>query len=168
MGIIEVKQGDITEQKTEAIVNVANTDLLHGGGVAAAIIKAGGEKIQEESNNIAPIPLGQAAVTTGGKLNARYVIHAAAMRLGELAVAENVQSAIKNSFERALELQLKTIAFPAIGAGIAKLPAATSASVSLIEAKKYKDKFERIVFVLYNAETYKAFMDEYNKTKNKQ
>ena len=75
-------QGDLTEQDVDAIVNAANNDLQLGGGVAGAIRRKGGPVIQEECNRIGSIPLGEAAITTGGRLKARYVIHAASMSLG--------------------------------------------------------------------------------------
>jgi len=157
MGNILLKKGDITEQQTEAIVNAANNELLHGGGVAGAIVRAGGKIIQKESSKIAPILLGEAAVTSGGKLKAKYVIHAASMKLGETASEENVRNSIRNSFIRAEELGIKTIALPAIGAGIARFPLDKCARISLELAREYSDKFEKIVFVLYSQEAFKAF-----------
>ena len=161
MGSIFLEKGDICQQETEAIVNAANNELLHGGGVAGAIVKAGGNIIQEESNKIAPILLGEAAVTSGGKLKAKYVIHAASMKLGENASEENVRKSILNSFKRAEELGIKTIAFPAIGAGIAQFPLDRCARISLEIAKEYADKFDKIVFVLYNDKAYEAFNRAY-------
>ena len=161
MAEIILKQGDITEEQADAIVNAANSDLLHGGGVAGAIVAKGGKKIQEESNKIAPIPLGEAAVTTAGKLKAKYVIHAASMRMGERAEEVNVRASIENSFKRAVEAGLKSIAFPAVGAGIAQFPIRRCAEISLELAKKYSDKLEKIIFVLYNNEAYKIFKHLY-------
>ena len=163
MGTIFLKKGDICQQQTEAIVNAANNELFHGGGVAGAIIKAGGSIIQKESNRIAPIPLGEAAVTSAGKLKANYVIHAASMRLGEAASEENVRNSIINSFKRAEELDVKTIAFPAIGAGVARFPLDKCAKISLEVAGEYIKKFEKIIFVLYNDEAFKAFESTYKK-----
>src|SRR5712692_10593709 len=79
---ILIQQGDLTEMDTDAIVNAANNDLILGGGVAGAIRRKGGEQIQRECNAIGSIPVGYAAITTGGKLKARFVIHAASMALG--------------------------------------------------------------------------------------
>ena len=166
MGRILLQKGDICGVKAEAIVNAANNDLLHGGGVAAAIVKAGGEIIQKQSNKIGPISLGQAAVTRGGKLKAKYVIHAASMKLGELASEENVKKAIINSFKRAEELGLKTIAFPAIGAGIARLPIEKCAEISLSIAKQHAEKFDNIFFVLYNDQDLKVFNTAYKRIIN--
>src|SRR5579863_3154894 len=85
-------QGDLTEMDTEAIVNAANNDLQHGGGVAGVIRRKGGPVIQEESNEIGSIPVGGAAITSGGKLKAKYVIHAASMQLGGRTTAHALQS----------------------------------------------------------------------------
>ncbi len=79
---ILIEQGDITEMDVDAIVNAANNDLWLGAGVAGAILRKGGDEIQEECNEIGSIPVGYAAITGGGKLKARYVIHAASMGLG--------------------------------------------------------------------------------------
>src|ERR671925_40333 len=88
---IVIEQGDLTEMATDAIVNAANNDLILGGGVAGAIRRKGGEEIQRECNEIGSIPVGYAAITTGGKLKARFVIHAASMRLGGAKTAEGLR-----------------------------------------------------------------------------
>jgi O-acetyl-ADP-ribose deacetylase (regulator of RNase III) len=85
---IVIQRGDLTEMQTEAIVNAANNDLILGGGVAGAIRRKGGEEIQRECDEIGSIPVGYAAITTGGNLRAKYVIHAASMRLGGSTTAE--------------------------------------------------------------------------------
>jgi len=81
--ILKVIKGDLTEEDVDAIVNAANSHLQHGGGVAGAIVRKGGRIIQEESNRIGYVPVGRAAITTGGKLKAKYVIHAVGPRWGE-------------------------------------------------------------------------------------
>src|SRR5580700_5528413 len=87
-GRIIVQLGDLTEMDTDAIVNAANNDLQLGGGVAGAIRRKGGDAIQRECNEIGSIPVGYAAITTGGKLAAKHVIHAASMQLGGSTTAE--------------------------------------------------------------------------------
>ncbi|MDD5040412.1 MAG: macro domain-containing protein [Patescibacteria group bacterium] len=164
MGNVIIEQGNILDQHVDAIVNAANTELLHGGGVAGAIVEAGGPVIQEESNAIGPIPLGEAAVTSAGKLKARYIIHAASMRLGEDAEEKNVRSAIENSFIRAHELGLQSIAFPAVGAGIARLPMNVCAQISIELAQRFASSFKTITFVLKSDEAYHAFFQEYQRT----
>ena len=101
--ILELVQGDITEMETEAIVNAANEYLQHGGGVAGAIVKKGGKIIQEESNKIGYCPVGQTAITTGGNLKAKYVIHTVGPRMGEGNEDEKLKSATLNSLKLADE-----------------------------------------------------------------
>jgi O-acetyl-ADP-ribose deacetylase (regulator of RNase III) len=163
MGTIQIIQGDITEQVVDVIVNAANVELVHGGGVAGAIVRAGGETIQEESNHLAPIPLGEAAVTHAGKLKCRYIIHAASMRLGGLANEASVWQAIASSFKRAEELGLRSIAFPAIGAGIAGFPMPRCAELSIAIAREHLDRFDRIIFVLSNPAALQIFQSAYER-----
>ena len=119
---IELRQGDLTEADVDAIVNAANNELMLGGGVAGAIRVKGGPSIQQECDRIGTIALGEAAITGAGRLRARHVIHAASMRLGESTSEENLRAATRNSLKRANENSLRTIAFPAIGTGIAGFP----------------------------------------------
>lgn len=114
---ILIRLGDITDSDTEAIVNAANTDLWLGSGVAAAIKNAAGPEIQKECDQIAPIDLGEAAVTGAGSLKAKYVIHAASMDFENPTTEESLYDAVKNCLLRAEELGIKSIAFPAIGTG---------------------------------------------------
>src|ERR1700677_929800 len=106
-------EGDLTEMETDAIVNAANNDLKHGGGVAGAILRKGGRIIQEESDAIGTVPVGGAAVTSGGNLKARYVIHAASMELGGRTSAQDLRSSTVHSLRIAAQMGVKTIAFPA-------------------------------------------------------
>jgi len=159
---IHIKQGDITTFEVDAIVNAANNDLLHGGGLAAAIIETGGNIIQKQSNSIAPIQVGEAAITKAGKLKAKYIIHAASMKLGEPTLEENLKNSINNSFKRAKELGVKSIAFPAVGAGIGGFSAKKCANICIIAALKALEDnkgLEKIIFVLKN-ESYKKIFDE--------
>src|ERR1051326_1944858 len=119
---IEFVKGDITEMAVDAIVNAANNELILGAGVAGAIRRKGGAQVEEECQRIGPIKLGAAAVTTGGNLKALYVIHAASMRLGGSTTAESLRAATHNSLLRAEEQTIKSIAFPAVGTGIAGFP----------------------------------------------
>jgi O-acetyl-ADP-ribose deacetylase (regulator of RNase III) len=160
---IHLNEGDITKADVEAIVNATNNELQMGGGVAGAIRRAGGPAIQEECNKIGPIPLGEAAITTGGSLKAKYVIHAASMRLGERTTEANLIASTKNSLLRAEEKKVKSIAFPAIGAGIAGFPMDRCAQVMLkvvLEHLKGKTSLEAVHFVLYGREAYETFAEE--------
>jgi len=160
MARIEIIQGDITEADTDAIVNAANNDLQLGAGVAGAIRRKGGPSIQQECDRIAPIPLGEAAITGGGQLKARYVIHAASMQLGGRTTAENLEAATRNSLRCAEEKNIRSIAFPAIGTGIAGFDTRRCAEIMLwvvAEHLKGKTSLERVVFVLFDEPARKAF-----------
>ncbi|MCV7259119.1 macro domain-containing protein [Mycobacterium shimoidei] len=98
---IEVLQADVTKLEVDAITNAANTQLRHGGGVAAAISRAGGPQVQRESREKAPIGLGEAVETTAGDMPARYVIHAATMELGGPTSAEIIENATRSTLRKA-------------------------------------------------------------------
>src|SRR5437899_10023300 len=116
---ILIQQGDLTEMDTDAIVNAANNDLMLGAGVAGAIRRKGGEEIQRECDAIGSIPVGYAAITTGGKLKTRFVIHAASMQLVGKTNAESLRHSAAHSLRIANERGLETIACVAVGTGIA-------------------------------------------------
>ncbi len=157
---ISLRQGDLTDADADAIVNAANNDLMLGGGVAGAIRIKGGPAIQQECDRIGPIALGEAAITGGGSLRARHVIHAASMRLGESTAEANLRAATRNSLIRADENALKTIAFPAIGTGIAGFPIERCAQVMLAEVRAHLSApttLERIDFVLFDRRSLEIF-----------
>ncbi len=150
---ISVRRGDLTAAATDAIVNAANNDLMLGGGVAGAIRSKGGPTIQAECDRIGPIRVGEAAITGAGRLPARHVIHAASMRLGERTSEAGLRDATRNALRIAAERGLKSIAFPAIGAGIAGFPLARCAEVMLEEARDHlrgATSLEKIEFVLFD------------------
>ncbi len=149
-----IEQGDLTEADVDAIVNAANNDLQLGGGVAGAIRRKGGPAIQEECNRIGSIAIGEAAITTGGKLKARYVIHAASMQLGGRTTAESLRASTRNSLARAAEKGLQSIAFPAVGTGIAGFDMRECAEIMLGEAVRHlqrKTSLEQVRFLLFDA-----------------
>ena len=157
---IELRQGDLTEADVDAIVNAANNDLMLGGGVAGAIRIKGGPTIQQECGRIGTIALGEASITGAGRLRARHVIHAASMRLGESTSEANLRAATRNSLMRANENALKTIAFPAIGTGIAGFPIEQCAQVMLEEVRKHLNAtttLERVEFVLFDRRSLEVF-----------
>jgi len=157
---IEVLQGDLTEIDTDAIVNAANNDLQLGGGVAGAIRRKGGPKIQAECNEIGTIPIGGAAITTGGDLKARYVIHAASMELGGRTDALSLRSSTAHTLRIAAQKKLKTIAFPAVGTGIAGFPMRECAEIMLSEVAKHlkgPTSLEKVSFVLFDKDALRAF-----------
>src|SRR4029077_20179746 len=157
---IEILQGDLTDINNDAIVNAANNDLQLGGGVAGAIRSKGGPKIQAECDEIGTIPVGGAAITTGGELKARYVIHAASMELGGRTDALSRRSATAHSLRIAAQKGLKTIAFPAVGTGIAGFPMNECAEIMLAEAVahlSHETTLDKIYFVLFDVPALKAF-----------
>ena len=157
---IGLRQGDLTEADADAIVNAANNQLMLGGGVAGAIRVKGGPAIQRECDRIGPIALGEAAITGAGRLRARHVIHAASMRLGESTSETNLRAATRNALRRADENSLKTIAFPAIGTGIAGFPIERCAQVMLEEVREHlsgKTTLERVEFVLFDRRSLEIF-----------
>ena len=167
---IEIRQGDLTEMDADAIVNAANNDLQHGGGVAGAIRRKGGAVIQEESNAIGSIPVGAAAITTGGRLKARFVIHAASMQLGGPTTARALRSSTAYSLRIAAQRGLKTIAFPAVGTGIAGFPMRECAEIMLEEVVEHlggETSLERVYFVLFDAHALKTFTDVWQGMKTK-
>ncbi len=157
---IIILQGDITEADVEAVVNAANNDLQLGGGVAGAIRRKGGPSIQEECDRIGRVPLGEAAITGGGQLKAAYVIHAASMQLGGQTTAENLEASTRNSLLRAEEKKIRSIAFPAIGTGIAGFDTRRCAGIMLrtvAEHRKGETSLERVVFVLFDSRSREIF-----------
>jgi O-acetyl-ADP-ribose deacetylase (regulator of RNase III) len=151
--MIVIQQGDLTEMDTDAIVNAANNDLMLGAGVAGAIRRKGGEEIQRECDAIGSIPVGYAAITTGGKLKARFVIHAASMQLGGKTNAESLRRSAAHSLRIANERGLKTIAFPAVGTGIAGFPLKECAEIMLRETAQHlrgETSLETVYFVLFD------------------
>jgi len=155
-----IRQGDLTETATDAIVNAANNDLQLGGGVAGAIRRKGGPAIQEECDRIGSIPVGEAAITGGGRLAARYVIHAASMQLGGSTTERNLRASTRNSLLRAKEKCLRSIAFPAVGTGIAGFPMDRCARIMLEEVRAHLDSttsIERVEFVLFDASARDTF-----------
>ena len=152
---ILLTKGDLTDTEVDAIVNAANNDLQLGGGVAGAIRRKGGPKIQAECDEIGAIPVGGAAITSGGNLKARHVIHAASMTLGGRTSAQSLRSSTAHSLRIAAQRGLRTIAFPAVGTGIAGFPMRECAEIMLREARKHLEgptSLEIISFVLFDAE----------------
>ncbi len=158
--VLELLDGDITEMDTDAIVNAANAQLILGGGVAGAIRKKGGPKIQAECDKIGGTFVGGAVITTGGNLKARHVIHAVGPRMGEGDEDRKLRSATLNSLKVADENCLKSIAFPAISAGIFGFPIERCAAIMLgttIEYLKGQTGLQRVVFCLFGRDSYDVF-----------
>ena len=167
---IEVRQGDLTEMDADAIVNAANNDLQLGGGVAGAIRRKGGPRIQAECDEIGTIPVGGAAITSGGNLKARYVIHAASMQLGGGTTAQALRSSTAHALRIAAQKGLKTIAFPAVGTGIAGFPLRECAEIMLRETAKHFESptsLEKVYFVLFDKDALSAFEEVFQELQGK-
>jgi len=163
---IEVIQGDITTADTEAIVNAANNHLWMGSGVAGAIKRKGGDEIERDAVSKGPIEVGQAVASTAGKLPYKYVIHAAGMgqdlRTDEYIVAE----VTRNSLLLADKLELKSIAFPAIGTGVGGFSLELCAAKMIGAVRELSGRFktlERVVFVLFDMAAFDVFSNEAQK-----
>ncbi|MEW6087120.1 MAG: O-acetyl-ADP-ribose deacetylase [bacterium] len=165
-------QGDITKQKTDAIVNAANSTLMGGGGVDGAIHHAGGPAILEECKEIRKkqgmLPTGEAVITTGGKLPAKYVIHTVGpvWKDGDHNEPGLLANCYRNSLKLAKEKGLKTISFPSISTGVYSYPinkASKIAVKTVVEFIVNNEDIEDIYFVLYDSYTYQAYNDALQK-----
>ncbi|MGB7436522.1 MAG: macro domain-containing protein [Candidatus Acidiferrum sp.] len=164
---IVIQQGDITDMDVDAIVNAANNDLILGAGVAGAIHRKGGDSIQKECNEIGSIPVGYAAITGGGKLKARYVVHAASMGLDDVpTTAKSLRTSTAHSLRLAAERQLKTIAFPAVGTGVSGFPMEECAQIMLTETAQHlkgDTSLETVYFVLFDERARSTFQRGWDK-----
>ena len=159
-------QGDITKQDTDAIVNAANSGLMGGGGVDGAIHRAGGPAILEECKKIRSergrLPTGQAVLTTGGNLKARYVIHTVGpvWRGGQEGEPDLLASAYRESLQHAVENGVKTVSFPSISTGVYGYPVKQAAQVALqtvIDFTNEDNALSEIYFVLFDSTTYNVY-----------
>lgn len=160
MGTIEVLEADITALEVDAVANAANTDLRHGGGVAGAIVRAGGESIQAESDEKAPIDLGAAVATGAGELPARWVIHAATMHLGGPTSAEIIRQATASTLRVADELGARSLGLVAFGTGVGGFPVEDAARIEAEEVRRHLDggsELARVVFCVFGEETRRVF-----------
>ena len=165
---LRLVKGDITLRDVDAIVNAANSRLKHGGGVAGAIVRRGGEVIQEESDRIGFVPVGHAAITNGGRLSANFVIHAVGPRMGEGDEDRKLKSAVLHSLQLASQEKFTSISFPAISSGIFGFPKDRCAKILVTESLKFlkahQDSSLRIVeFCIYDDETLEYFRREFEK-----
>ncbi len=160
--VLELIEGDITEQETDAVVNAANSSLLGGGGVDGAIHRAGGPKILEECRKLGGCPTGEARITTGGNLKAKNVIHTVGpiYSSGQRREAELLANAYKNSLSLASQYRLKSVAFPSISTGAYGYPvdeAATIALKTVINYLKTHTDIELARFILFGQKAYQAY-----------
>jgi len=167
-GKITLIRGDITAMDTDAIVNPSNTSLVLGGGISGAIRSKGGEEIQAEMDKLGGCPVGEAKATGGGRLKARYVIHAVGPQMGEGDEDTKLKSATVESLNRAAELGLDSIALPAISTGIFGYPMDRCAKVMTRAVKDWLDthktgNVKKVVFCVWDDNAYSTFRREIDK-----
>jgi len=165
---IRLVSADLTERDVDAIVNAANSRLQHGGGVAAAIVRKGGQSIQDESDRIGFVPVGGAAITTAGKLKARFVIHAVGPMMGEGDEDNKLKSAIDSVLALAAGEKLKSVSIPAVSAGIFGFPKDRCAKILVSETTAFlknnaASPLELVEFCIFDQETYGYFKAEMDK-----
>jgi len=164
-GRIELVQGDITRQATDAIVNAANTTLLGGGGVDGAIHRAGGPAILQECRRIGGCPTGEARLTTAGNLPARFVIHTVGpvYRDGRHGEPELLASAYHRSLEVAAERLLRSVAFPSISTGAYRFPVQDAADIAVGTVSGFLEErpgvLDLVRFVLFSASDLRVYGD---------
>ena len=158
---VEVLDTDITTLAVDAIANAANTELRHGGGVAAAIARAAGPELERESRERAPIGLGDAVATTGGELPARWVIHAATMHLGGPTSAEIIREATVSTLRVADEVGARSLALVAFGTGVGGFPMEEAARIMVgaVRAHPAGGSLERVVFAVHGDDAERAFRE---------
>ncbi len=157
---LKIVEGDITLLDVDAVVNAANNRLILGGGVAGAIRRRGGPSIQKECDRLAPVETGQAVITGGGRLQARFVIHAVGPRFGEGEEDAKLAGATRSSLDIARDRKLETVALPAISTGIFGFPIERASGIMLRTAIDFlrENEFPRqVVFCLYGRESAAVF-----------
>jgi O-acetyl-ADP-ribose deacetylase (regulator of RNase III) len=165
--VVRTYVGDITELAVDVIVNAANSDLWMGSGVAGAIKRMGGEDIEREAMSLGPIRPGEAVITSGGNLRARYVIHCAGMTPGGRATFRNVASSVQSALSIASEHNIRSIAFPAIGAGVGSLSESESAKAivtGIVDYSKAAKSVKEITLVGLNKYTCDCFDQAFEDT----
>ena len=161
---IKIIKGDITKIKVDAIVNAANKTLLGGGGVDGAIHRAAGPKLLEECKKLGGCETGEAKITKGYNLPARYVIHTVGpiWQGGEYNEEENLASCYKNSLKLAVENKIKSIAFPSISTGVYGFPIEKAAPIALREVKNFLKRnraIEQVIFVLFSETDFQIYQN---------
>lgn len=166
--VMRLLSADLTERDVDAIVNAANSRLRHGGGVAGAIVRKGGRIIQEESEAIGSVPVGGAAMTGGGRLKARYVIHAVGPMMGEGDEDRKLRSAVVSALQLAAERGLQSVSMPAISAGIFGFPRERCARILVEETRAFlrqgaAPSLRLVEFCITDPEAYDRFREEFER-----
>ena len=159
MAELEVLAADVTRLDVDAIANAANTRLMHGGGVAGAISRAGGPEVQRESEEKAPIGLGEAVATTAGEMPSRWVIHAATMEPGGPTSGPIIEQATRSTLAVAEELGCRSVALVAFGTGVGGFPLDEAARLMVGAARDHSGELERILFAVHGDEAERAFRE---------
>ncbi len=173
-GKFVIKIGDITKEKVDAIVNAANSKLLGGGGVDGAIHRAGGPEILEECKAIRKtklpegLPTGEAVITTGGNLPAKYVIHTVGpvWHGGKKNEPQLLQNAYHNCLKLAVEYNIKTIAFPSISTGVYGYPIDKAANISIQTIRDFISKnnfLDKVILVIFGTDSFDKYINEADK-----
>jgi O-acetyl-ADP-ribose deacetylase (regulator of RNase III) len=160
MAAVEVLDTDITLLAVDAIANAANTELLHGGGVAAAIARGAGDAFERECRLRAPIGLGEAVETSGGDLPSRWVIHAATMGLDGVTSSDVIRRSTAATLQRAESLGARSLALVAFGTGVGRFPVEEAADIEVEELRLHLGQgsnLERVVFAVHGDEARRAF-----------
>jgi O-acetyl-ADP-ribose deacetylase (regulator of RNase III) len=158
--MVQIIQGDLTDSDCTAIVNAANNELKLGSGVAGAIRRKGGPSIQVECDRIGPIKVGEAAITGGGQLKAKYIIHAASMGFSQPTTAESLRSSTEASLRICAEKRIESVAFPALGTGVSGFSVRKCAQIMISAVKKHLKQHDypgRVQFVLWDEPTFAIF-----------
>ena len=163
---LRLVQDDITERDVDAVVNAANSHLQHGGGVAGALVRKGGQSIQDESDAIGFVPVGNAVITGAGRLRARFVIHAVGPRMGEGDEDSKLKSAVLSSLQIASEKGIRSVSMPAISSGIFGFPKDRCAAILVDQALQYlagdsDTSLELIEFCVFDDLTAEYFKKEF-------
>ena len=170
--VLKLVEGDITERNVDAIVNPANSYLQHGGGVAGAIVRKGGNTIQEESNKIGFVKVGSSVVTSSGLLSCKAIVHTVGPRMGEGNEDQKLSKAINSCLEVGLQKGFKSISIPAISSGIFGFPKDRCAKILVNETISFLKNLENlstgiklVEFCILGKDTLQAFQYEFKKSK---
>ncbi len=160
---ISVIQGDITQQRVDAIVNAANNSLLGGGGVDGAIHKAAGSQLLEECRQLKGCPTGEAKITKGYNLSAKWVIHTVGpvWQGGDRGEDELLASCYRSCLAIAEQYQIETIAFPAISTGVYGFPVERAAQIAVIEIQQFlasNNSLQQVILVCFSQTAYNYFL----------
>ena len=169
---IEIIQGDITKQHVDAVVNAANTKLLGGGGVDGAIHRAAGPELLEECRTLGGCPTGEAKITKGYELPAKWVIHTVGpvWNDGNRNEAKLLASCYQNCFQLVEEHQIRTVAFPSVSAGVYRFPIEKASRIALSQTKEFLEKspsyLQKIIFVCFGDDVFQHYQEGFQEIFN--